>query len=593
VTATLEAPEKPEPTPVVEPSRVRKVASRVRPFEAVGGLFGLVLVVLVIVPIAYMLEQAFVSHGSVSLTPFRRALALTDIDVAARNTVILIVVGGAVAMVVGTFFAWLNERTDAKLGWLGTALPLAPLLLPQVAMSIGWVFLASPNTGYLNVLIRRVLAVVGIHMKSGPFNIYSWYGMIFLYALEMVPYVFLVMTVGLRNLDSSMDEASRSCGATAFQTLWRVSIPAIRPAIGASFFIMVMIGLSTYSAPVIVGQQAGIDVMSVRIVSLLQASFPPDTPAATALSIFILAGLAVAWFLQRLIAGRHRSATIGGKATVASRVKLGHWRWPAKALVWVFLAATCLAPLISVLLVSLQPYWSAHIAWSHLSFNGYRQILSGNIYSSRVALKTSIELGLIVATIGTVLTLAILVEARRAKRLVQRTLQGIVRLPAAFPPVILALSLIVLLAGGPFFLYGTETILVIGYLLFHITRTAIVVESSLDQVGTDLEEASKVSGAGRGQTFLRVQLPLVTGGVAVGWALFFVAVIGDLTGSVMLSTAQTPVVGVVILNIFSNGTFPPLAAMTIMVTIISAVFVFLALFAAARRQKWGMKITSM
>ena len=60
------------------------------------------------------------------------------------NTLILVVAGGALALLAGSLLAWVNERTDADLGAFGDILPLAPLMVPPIAGVIGWVVLLDP-----------------------------------------------------------------------------------------------------------------------------------------------------------------------------------------------------------------------------------------------------------------------------------------------------------------------------------------------------------------------------------------------------------------------------------------------------------------
>lgn len=60
------------------------------------------------------------------------------------------VAGGAFAVVVAAGLAWVNERTDAKVGWLAEILPLVSMFVPSLAAAIGWVFLLDPEIGLLN-----------------------------------------------------------------------------------------------------------------------------------------------------------------------------------------------------------------------------------------------------------------------------------------------------------------------------------------------------------------------------------------------------------------------------------------------------------
>ena len=89
------------------------------------------------------------------------ALALPDVGNLVLSTVVVVVGSSAIAMVVGAVMAWLNERTDARVGTITDSLPLIPFLLPPIAGAIGWVLLLSPRAGFLNA------------MRSGRSSVFS------------------------------------------------------------------------------------------------------------------------------------------------------------------------------------------------------------------------------------------------------------------------------------------------------------------------------------------------------------------------------------------------------------------------------------
>src|SRR3546814_7527399 len=79
---------------------------------------------------------------------------------------------------------------------------------------------------------------------------------------------------------SSDLEASRVSGGSVGRTALRVSLPLVLPAIMGAGLLLVIEGLSLYSAPVIIAPTAGIDVLSVRMVRMLTVNYPPNVPGA-------------------------------------------------------------------------------------------------------------------------------------------------------------------------------------------------------------------------------------------------------------------------------------------------------------------------
>ena len=162
--------------------------SKISPFHAFSLLVGVGTAFLILYPFSRVLIRLFWVDGSFNIEPFRNVIELPNLGQLMFNTFALVIAGGSLALVAGFVLAWLNERTDARVGALTDILPLLPFIMPVIAAAAGWVIIGAPRAGYFNYYIREVLQLVGIHMKEGPFDIFTWYGLIFVYALYLIPY---------------------------------------------------------------------------------------------------------------------------------------------------------------------------------------------------------------------------------------------------------------------------------------------------------------------------------------------------------------------------------------------------------------------
>src|SRR5690606_34632943 len=133
------------------------------------------------------------------------------------------------ALIVGSAFAWLLERTDARTCLASGFLPLVPLLVRQISGVIGWVILLSPLAGLINAFLRWIASWFGLELDTGLIDLFSHAGLIGVMALYLVPYVYLTVSAALQNLHPSLEEASRICGASPWRTLRKVTLPAIWP----------------------------------------------------------------------------------------------------------------------------------------------------------------------------------------------------------------------------------------------------------------------------------------------------------------------------------------------------------------------------
>lgn len=498
------------------------------------------------------------------------------------DTFLIVLTAGPLALAIASVFAWLNERTDARMGVLSGILPLVPFLMPPIAISVGWVFLAQPRAGFVNVFLRSILEPFGYSSTEGPLNIGTLPGLIFVYTIVLVPYAYLVVSAALRNMDTSLEEASRMSGSGLVHTLLHVTLPAIRPALASSALLLLIMGVSLFSIPRVIGSLAGIETLSVYIVQLIQ-TFPSRLDEAVAVSVVLLVVVAAAWSLQRRISMRSRQATVPGKSSAISVIRLGRWRWAARSAMMLYVGCATVLPTLALLVVSLQPYWSPSIVLSNLTFKHFEEFFSA---SSRPfeALFNSLRLGLLGAT-ACILIAAVLIALGQSRRGHRRNfIEGVTKVPGAVSNIVIGVAILVALAGPPFNLGGTLIILLLAYVVINMPQASINAEVARGQIGNDLVEASQMAGASGLRTLRKILLPLMAPGLMAGWAMLFVVIVGDLTASAILSGLRNLVVGSVFLIIWESGQFAELAVLGLVVSVTSMVVVGAAL-ALGRRSR--------
>jgi len=528
------------------------------------SLFGLasialsiLVVFLVLFPLLRLLEISFFPAGVFDVSALRDVIGSAWLIDTVSNTLIVVAVSGTIAIPAGSLLAWLNERTDASLRSVGELLPLIPILVPSIAMAIGWVFLASPGSGFLNGALTWLLLPLGY---EATIDIATWPGVIFAFTINAIPYVYLVVSGALRNLDPAMEEASRISGAGTWQTFRRVSVPAIKPALAAAALLVTIIGFGNYSIAIIVAQRAGIDVISVRIFQLLTVDYPPRFGQATVLCIFVLGIASSLWLLQRHFAQKGNFAVIGGRASQASVVQLGRWKWAARVCMLVYFACATLLPLFALAVVALQPFWNVAISPSEFTLDNFRTAFVEH-YVTRQAFLNSLLLaaagGLAAIGVGSVIAL----YARQSRSALAKLADGVTKLPALFSHLSLAVGFLVAFAAAPFHLGGTTWLLLLAYVVIFMPEASIAANAAVAQIGNELIEASAICGASEGRTFRKVIAPLMLPALVSGYALVFILISGEVTASALLATNDRPVIGYVIRSTWDGGSFGTLAAL--------------------------------
>lgn len=532
-------------------------------------------VALIVYPMAIMVGRGFSGGNSwadLFSQPWFPAML--------RDTTIVVGLASVFAVLIATLLVWINERTDARLGVLGDILPLIPLFLPTVATVIGWVMLANPEVGFLNKLLEKALGPLGIDFAA---NIYSYPGLIFVYVLITVPFAYMPILAAFRNLDPSLEEAARISGAGPWTVFRTVSIPAIAPSMFGGFVLVCVVALSLFSAPVILATKPGIEILAVRIVYSVRGAYPPAYDFAAMLSLIMLAVLLALWILQRRIISEGNFAKVGTRGAGGHLTTLGPWRWLGRATLLLYILFAAVLPVLALVLVSFQNFWSGDIIGSGWSLRHYERVLGAP--SGIIAVKNSLFHGLVTGAITVLAGALLMVYAHRNRNWMGRIAETVGKVPAAISNAVFGVAFILALGGPPFNLGGTVYILMAAFFVVYMPYAAITSETAVSTIDRSLEEAAAVSGARETQRMTSVILPLMTPGLFAAWALVFVRIVGDLPLAVLLGTSDTATIGYLLLDVFEQGTFGTVAALSLMMTAISVPIVLIMLRLGSPRWK--------
>jgi iron(III) transport system permease protein len=555
------------------------------PFRVVTVAVAIGFMLLVLYPLYKILLSLFYKSGHVDTTAFSDFANTDGVRSAILNTVFVVVVSGVISIIIGGTMAWLNERTNARMGPVTDFLPMIPFLFPTIASAIGWVFLLSDRSGFVNAILRSLLNHVGIHLTSGPLNIYSIWGLIFVYIIHNTPFAFLMISTGLRNMDTQLEEQSWMSGASPRRTLLRVVLPAMTPSVLGALLLVTWSGFGLYSIPAAIAQPAHVNIMTVSIVKYINFDYPANYGAAVVMSLIILSFIGSLWYVSRRIVGQARFSRVGGRGSRAPRRSLGVWKWPVRIVFIGYAALGTLLPAAALMLVALNGYWTTRIKWHHLSFRAF----NGYVFHSNqtaLAFKNSAMLAIVVATVG-ILVAAMISYVTRIRTRATSTLDGMIKMPVIISHLVIALGFILAFAGPPFRLGGTTMILVLAYLGMFMPQATIVTDPAAAQVGAELHEASSLSGARSFRTFRTVYLPLMIGALAIGWSLLFVRILGDLEVSALLAGPNSPTIGSVTLATYTNGNFAGVAALTLTLTAVTTGVLVIVFTFANRLSKWS------
>lgn len=400
----------------------------------------------------------------------------------AVNSIALVLAVTATAVLVGLLQAWLVVRTDLAWRPLFAVLATMPLAVPSFVAGFGWLSIWPSLSGFWP----------------------SWA----LLSLSTAPYVFLAAAAALMRFDPATEDVAQSLGYGRWGVFWRVSWPAIRPAVTGSALLVSLYTLAEFGAVALFR----FDTFTLGIYNAYRSSF--DRTGAAVLALALVALSLIAIFGERWARGRRPLAAVSGVRR--RRIGLGAGR------VWAGLL------LFGLALMAVGVPVTAIFGWT---LRGSPEWDPATILE---ALGNSLWLALLAGLVIGVVALAVALLAVRFPSRWSSLADLSVWLSKALPGVVVGLAVVFLGANWLSPIYQTVTLLLFGYLVLFLPNGLAAMTAPLQQVSQRLDEVAHSLGAGTWQTLRRVVLPLASPGLLAGAALVALTVLKELPATLLL-----------------------------------------------------------
>ncbi len=493
-------------------------------------------------PLLMTLLEALGGPGKWTLGYFGEFFSRRDEWMALWRSLWISAASVVLAGLVGIPLAFLFERTEFPGRRILGAIVALPVALPPLVGVIAFLFLYG-ESGFAS---RAVQALLGL--SEPPWRLVGPGAILLVHAYSMYVYFYLFTRAGLARLDAALLEAAASLGASRTRTLFRVTLPLLRPALAGAALLTFMTALASFSAPYLFG--GGFRVMTTQIVaSRLNGDISLAQVETVMLALLALLGLGA---MRRV--DRSESVGTGVRGIAPARRQLASplARGLAGLFGWL-LAALLLLPHMVLMLVSLVPAftWTAEPFPPVLNFANWTALFTdaerlrpivNSLWMATAATLAAVALGFTAARVA----------ATRRDR-VGGLLEGLIAVPWAVPGTVFAVALATTFSAnqpwiGRFVLIGTPWILPLAYLVRDLPLTGRAALAGLRQLDPALEEAAASLGAGRLRRLARVTLPLLRPALAAGAGLAFITALGDFIVSIVLYTFETRPISIEILS---------------------------------------------
>jgi iron(III) transport system permease protein len=422
------------------------------------------------------------------------------------ETGVLVVAVTVTGLALGLPLAWLVVRTDLPGRRVWGTLAALPLVIPSYVAALALLAAFGPRG-----LLQRLLEPLGVDRVP---EIYGLPGAWLALTLSTYPFVFLLAASALRSLDPALEDAARGLGRGPFDAFRRVTLPVLRPSLGAGALLVALYTLSDFGAVSLMQYDS-----LTRAIFLQYRSLFDRAPAAMlALVLVALTGVVLALELRmrgRALARYGRSGV--GAARRPRRVALGRWRWPALAFCSLAVSLALVVP------IAVLGYWAlraftraAPVEWS------WEPVFA------------SVGVSLLAAAVTVAATLPVAILAVRFPRGWTLALERLSYAGNALPGIVIALSLVFFAANYATPIYQTTALLVFAYAVRFFPQALAGSHSALVRVSPRLEEAARGLGRGPVSVFARVTAPLLAPGLLAGGALVFLSTMKELPATLLL-----------------------------------------------------------
>ena len=528
------------------------------------GLFGLAaaaMVLIVVVPLAIVVVQGFISaqRGSWDFTLDHVTLVVTRWPywAALLNTLVIGLGATAFACAAGIPMAWLFARTNLPGKGLLEKLATIPIFIPPFVGAVAWILLAAPRIGAFNYPFR---ALMGLE----PLNVYTLTGISWVIGIYLAPYVMMIVAAALRSMDPSLEEAAQVSGLSRLRTAVTVTLPLVAPAILSGAVLAFIITIGLFGTPVVIGWARQLYFITSRIY-LASQEVPPAFGVMAVLAIYLILLSLLATMLQRWLIKGRSFVTVSGKGFRARPILLGRVRWLAAGFVWLYCFFTIIAPVIVLVGAAFSTFtWSGRFTSENFEY----------LWASRdvrVTLQNSLLIALIAATASTIIGIVISWTTQRTTLPYRQILEYLAVLPVSVPGIAFGVGVALFWLRMPIAIYGTIWIIVLAFIGRFTGYAVRSISSSIVQVHPELEESARIAGYGWIRTFIHITLPLIRPSIVASWMLLFSIFITELSMVILLYTANTRTFSVLSFEVWNAGNFSQVASLSLLQLVVGVV----------------------
>lgn len=306
------------------------------------------------------------------------------------DTLLMGVLTATAGTLVGFIFAYATVRCNIPGKRIVHLLALLPTVSPPFAVAIAMIQLF----GRSGLITKRLL---GVKFIEGMNDIYGLDGLVIVQTLTFFTVAYLMLKSMMERLDSSMEEAAETLGASRFHIFRTVTLPLLTPGIAASFMLLFVESLADLGNPQFISGNK--TVLSSQIYMAIIGEF--NYQKASALSLVLLIPTLIVYLFQRYYISKKSYVSVTGKPTVGRVYEKSQAIRNIFAIMVYFVCALIVIVYLTVIASSFVKNWGVNYTpsftnWSKMFGRGLESILD-TTFLSLYATPIAALLGMVIA----------------------------------------------------------------------------------------------------------------------------------------------------------------------------------------------------
>ncbi|MDR9418797.1 ABC transporter permease [Gracilimonas sp.] len=549
---------------------LRSDSSKIRQKSPKWTFFSMGIALLISIPILTVVFSIFTPAGDVW-----SHLADTVLDDYVLNSIILIFGVSFGVILFGVSSAWLITMTNFPGRKIFEWASILPFAIPAYLMAYIYTDFLD-IAGPFQTTIRNLFGL-GLGDYWFP-NIRSIEGAILIMSLAFYPYVYMLARSSFLEQSTSLLEASRILGYSSWQSFFKVALPVARPGIAAGLALALMETLNDFGTV----EYFGVQTFTTGIYRTWFGL--GERPAAAQLAAFLLAFIVVLLILERW----SRNKISNEKANSSRFKRLNRFQlhgFKSGAAFTVCFLPVLIGFILPVILL-------LEMFFSNLNYLDFKFIeLSFN----------SFTVSALTGFLAVVLALVMAYSARLNQTRLVKFFNRISSLGYAIPGSVIAVGVLIpfgyfdntidsffrenLSFSSGLLLSGTIFAMVFAYLVRFLSVSFGGVESSMEKITPNMDEAARGLGYSFSKVLRRIHIPMMSGGLLTAGLLVFVDVMKELPATLIVRPFNFDTLAVQVYRYASDERLAESAGAALMIVLVGIIPVIIISRTIAKSRK--------